>query len=950
MRKNLLEISKGKTGSSLGRILILLLTIQIFIAVTITSFISYVNSLKTIDEFAFQILDQTADEVEDELFYFQEIAEMVNQINIDSTELGLLDIKQKTSLERYFYNQLELFEYVNLISVGTEDGAYIGLQRNSEIPDEYIFAFEGEDTNRSLELWKSDEGQNNYELFQEQPDYDPRIRPWYIAAVENDGPVFSPIYAHASTGEFLISASQAFYSEEGVLEGVFSTNLTLAYFEKYLSALSVGKSGQVFIIEPDGLLVAASEPVPLYLPSDGGFERLLAAESENSVIADAVKYYSTGFESFKDIPAQFQKKINLDNNPYYLQIVPFSVGENLDWIVFILIPQNDFMGQIRQNAFQTLILIIGALIFSIFVGIITAQWVANPIINLNTAAKSIAQGKWIQPVYLDRDDEIGELTQSFNQMAAQLQDSFSSLEKQIAEQKKIEDALRESEEKFRLIIENANEGIVLFDHNGTILEVNLSAAGFAKIPREDLLNKNVSKLMGELKFAIESAQKALKDCIEGRPIIGMQTKIVAKDGIERIIRGNLMPVRKDEEIIGVSMVVEDITDSVKAAEEMVYLRRLLANILDSMPSFMIGINEDRRVTHWNRQIQVYTGLEAEEVLGKDLKEVLPQLFKRVPLLDQKLLEKKLLKQSKIIWEDKKVVHYFDITLYPLLDEGYSGTVIRLDNVTEQMQKEEMLIQSEKMMSVGGLAAGMAHEINNPLAGIVQSMQVIQNRLFLNSPKNAAAAKNNNISLSGLQDYARDRGIDKMVENVLDSGKRAASIVNNMLSFSRKSAYKFELYNMAELLDRTVELVSSDYDLRKKYDFRQIKIIRNYAPDIGLIRCEGTKIQQVFLNILKNGAQAMASKDYLDETPAFIFRLFKDGDFLKIEIEDNGPGMDIETRKRVFEPFFTTKNIGEGVGLGLSVSYFIITENHNGIMTVESVLGSGTKFLIGLPLQ
>ena len=129
---------KGKKRSSLGRVLILLFTVQIFIAVTITSIISYMNSRKTIDEFAFQILNNTAEEVKDELAYFQNVAEMVNQINIDSTQLGLLDFQQKASLEKNFYNQLTLFEYVNLISVGTEDGAYIGLQRSEE-SDEFVF-------------------------------------------------------------------------------------------------------------------------------------------------------------------------------------------------------------------------------------------------------------------------------------------------------------------------------------------------------------------------------------------------------------------------------------------------------------------------------------------------------------------------------------------------------------------------------------------------------------------------------------------------------------------------------------------------------------------------------------------------------------------------------------------------------------------------------------------
>ncbi len=113
-------------------------------------------------------------------------------------------------------------------------------------------------------------------------------------------------------------------------------------------------------------------------------------------------------------------------------------------------------------------------------------------------------------------------------------------------------------------------------------------------------------------------------------------------------------------------------------------------------------------------------------------------------------------------------------------------------------------------------------------------------------------------------------------------------------------------------------------------------------------CEGAKIQQVLLNILRNGAQAMQEAG--TESPLFIVRtrLEKSRKMVRLEIEDNGPGMDEATRKRVFEPFYTTKPTGEGTGLGLSVSYFIITENHHGEMNVESNPGSGAKFIIRLP--
>ncbi|OQY35873.1 MAG: histidine kinase, partial [Anaerolineaceae bacterium 4572_5.2] len=289
-------------------------------------------------------------------------------------------------------------------------------------------------------------------------------------------------------------------------------------------------------------------------------------------------------------------------------------------------------------------------------------------------------------------------------------------------------------------------------------------------------------------------------------------------------------------------------------------------------------------------------------------------------------------------------YYEDITIYPLIANGVEGAVIRIDDVTEQVRLQEMMIQSEKMLSVGGLAAGMAHEINNPLAGIMQTASVVADRLTRNLPANERAAAEVGTSMEVIHAFMHARGIPKMLNRIQESGSRAAKIVTNMLSFARKSDAILSSYSLAELLDQSIDLASSDYDLKKQYDFKQIEIIRKYEKNLPLVPCEKSKIQQVFLNILRNGAEAMQEMkgEGKVENPKFILTLTleEETEMLRIEIEDNGPGMNEATRNRVFEPFFTTKPVGKGTGLGLSVSYFIITETHNGKMNVESTPGAG----------
>ncbi|MFP5223241.1 MAG: ATP-binding protein [Acidobacteriota bacterium] len=283
----------------------------------------------------------------------------------------------------------------------------------------------------------------------------------------------------------------------------------------------------------------------------------------------------------------------------------------------------------------------------------------------------------------------------------------------------------------------------------------------------------------------------------------------------------------------------------------------------------------------------------------------------------------------------------------------AGAVAVIEDVTERMRIQEIMVQTEKMLSVGGLAAGMAHEINNPLASILQALQVIIRRLDPDMPANARKAEELGLNLHALQAYMRERGLTGFLNGIHESGVRAARIVTNMLGFARKSGGDYGECRLDELLDKTVELAGGDYDLKKQYDFRQIEIERDYDPELGPVECQSMEIEQVFFNIIKNAAQALKEGGQggdPPQQPRITLRTRREGGMAVAEIEDNGPGMSEEIRKRVFEPFYTTKSIGVGTGLGLSVAYFIISQNHRGSITVVSAPGAGATFRVLLPVK
>ena len=396
----------------------------------------------------------------------------------------------------------------------------------------------------------------------------------------------------------------------------------------------------------------------------------------------------------------------------------------------------------------------------------------------------------------------------------------------------------------------------------------------------------------------------------------------------------------------------------KAEEELRQTRNYLTNVVNSMPSVLVGVDTEARVTQWNLEAEQMTGISFDNAKNLLLSDVFPEFTDEIEKVRKSLRNRQIQKESKVMKTLHNETRFSDVTVYPLLANGVEGAVIRIDDVTDKVRMEEMMIQSEKMLSVGGLAAGMAHEINNPLAGMMQTADVMLSRLTdMEMPANRSAAGEVGITMESIKSFMEKRGILRMILTINESGRRVAAIVDNMLSFARKSDAQFSSHDMVILLDMTLALAATDFDLKKHYDFKGIRIVKEYEEGLSHVPCEGTKIQQVLLNIFRNGAQVMYEKDEVErmkaegKKPCFVLRLSKEDktNMLRIEIEDNGPGMDEATRKRVFEPFFTTKPMGEGTGLGLSVSYFIITENHGGEMLVESQPGSGSKFIIRLPL-
>ncbi|MCK5803830.1 MAG: PAS domain S-box protein, partial [Lentisphaeria bacterium] len=187
-------------------------------------------------------------------------------------------------------------------------------------------------------------------------------------------------------------------------------------------------------------------------------------------------------------------------------------------------------------------------------------------------------------------------------------------------------------------------------------------------------------------------------------------------------------------------------ERLEASKELLKLRNLLSNIINSMPSILVGVDANSRVMQWNREAERMTGTPAKKALGQQLREVFPDLGGEMAQVLEAIENKELQHDEHIPCVIRGEPRFADVTVYPLTTNGDDGAVIRVDDVTNRVHIEEMMMQSEKMMSVGGLAAGMAHEINNPLAGILQNLQVMRNRITHDTARNVTAAEEAGTSL------------------------------------------------------------------------------------------------------------------------------------------------------------------------------------------------------------
>jgi PAS domain S-box-containing protein len=417
--------------------------LQVITVVGLVSYLFFRNEQKAVEDIATQSRQEIAVRVEQDLRSYLVIPHLVNQNNAVAINQGQLDVQNLPGLERFFWHQLQVFDTVAFVGLAFENKDIVGAERTDD--GSLVVRVSTEANGHDFRTYATNSAGDRLKLLYHLPGFNPPARPWYKVAVAAGKPVWSAIYSNTAGLTAYLGASMPLYSKQGKLQGVFQTSINLSQIGSFLQSLKVGKTGQVFIIERSGLLVATSTgDKPFHrVPKAFGAERVKAIDSSNLLTRSTMQYLTKNFTAHDSINIQDSKLLEFKVNGQreFLQVSPFRDKFGLDWLIVVVIPESDFTGQITANTQNAIQLTLVALIVAITLGVLTAQWISGPILRVSQASKAIARGNLDQHVEPSRIIEIETLANSFNSMAGQLQASFAALRQSEGQNRAIVEAL-----------------------------------------------------------------------------------------------------------------------------------------------------------------------------------------------------------------------------------------------------------------------------------------------------------------------------------------------------------------------------------------------------------------------------------------------------------------------------------------------------------------------------
>ena len=495
----------------------------------------------------------------------------------------------------------------------------------------------------------------------------------------------------------------------------------------------------------------------------------------------------------------------------------------------------------------------------------------------------------------------------------------------ITERKRAEEQLRHSEEHFRSLIENAQDVILILNTDGSVRYESPSFKRLLGLTSADQIVSKPFQLVhpDDMLYAAE-----LLDQLMQNPGVSIHSEVRVrnKDGAWRTLEVVGTNLLGNPAVAGIVANLRDITERKHAEEALRESEERLRALVENAPEAITAYDLDGTVIDTNKKAEELTGYSREELVGKNIFElgVIPEDY--VPRSTKALAKTTRGVEARpfefeLIRKDGARIS-IDARTMLVERKGKVETICIARDITERKKAEEerkkmgqQLQLAGRLAAVGELAAGVAHELNNPLAAVQAFAQFLADRADLDEPMKSD------------------------VETIYREAQRASRITGSLLSFARRHKLEKQLISINETIEKSLEL----HAYRMKLS--NIEVVMELAPDLPMTMADSDQMHQVFVNIITNAEQAMTAAHGRGR---LCVKTQSVGGMIRIAFADNGPGISEDNLKRIFDQFFTTKDVGKGTGLGLSICYGIV-EEHGGRLYTRSKLGKGATFVVELPI-
>ncbi|MBD1835026.1 HAMP domain-containing protein [Cyanobacteria bacterium FACHB-472] len=446
--------AKATQQVPLRLIVIVPFLLQIFAAVGLVGYLSFINGQKAVNDLANQLIDKASQQVDEHLDTYLALPQQLNQINADAIASGRLNLNDPKSSEQYFWSQARAFETLSYIGYALPNGAESGAGR--WVNGVNLLVYENLPGNGAASDYTADQRGNRKSLVQSYQ-ADPLLPPGVKDIIKKGKPAWAAIYtyafentvqiteagkaikSHSGTSDIglnyyvAVPARYPIYDQKGKLRSLLMVDLLLTNVSEFLHNLKVSPSGQIFIMERDGLLIGSSSTQPVVHKVNGETKRLSALETPDPLIRAVAEKLKQQFNNFAALQNTQELEVKFNGQRQFIQVTHWRDRFGLDWLVVVTVPESDFNSQINANTRTTILLCLGALAVATVLGIYTSRWITRPILKLSQASEAIATGQLDQTMETTNIKELDAVAQSFNHMASQLQDSFNELAQTNAE-------------------------------------------------------------------------------------------------------------------------------------------------------------------------------------------------------------------------------------------------------------------------------------------------------------------------------------------------------------------------------------------------------------------------------------------------------------------------------------------------------------------------------------